>query len=245
MDAFSIQIAELVVRVQPMFGSTREYCRAYLSENEPDTFIDVTQDDLIYEQKMAEQEAADEGLRIRKFTDPFLERATIQRKIAIALLQRDTILLHGSTVGVDGDAYLFTAPCGTGKSTHTRLWREVYGSRAVMVNDDKTFLKITSSEVLAYGSPWGGKHGLETNICLPLKGICFLRRGNENWIRTVKAEDNFEALIHQCFVPGDLEGRNRAHNLVSQLSQKVALWEMECTKDPQAALVAHSAMSDV
>lgn len=243
MDAFTMEIAGLVTCVQPMFFSTREYCRAYLTERKAELFVEVTEEDLVYEQRMLEKEAIEEGLRIRKFTDPFLERATIQRKIAIELLSRNTVLLHGSTVGVDGEAYLFTAPCRTGKSTHTRFWRETFGPRAVMVNDDKAFLQITASGVLVYGSPWCGKHGLGTNICLPLKGICFLRRGEENRIYRAKPADCLGELQHQCFIPEDTQGRTQALMLVKTLSQTVPLWEMACTKDPAAAQVSYQAMS--
>lgn len=243
MEDFTIQIAGLVARVDPMFASTREYCRSYLTELEPDFSIKVTENDLIYEQEMAEKEALEEGLRIRKFTDPFLERATIQRRISEELVGRNTILLHGSTVGVDGEAYLFTAPCGTGKSTHTRFWRETFSDRAVMVNDDKAFLQITPSGVFSYGSPWSGKHGLNTNICLPLKGICFLARGAENRICQVKPENCLDALLHQSFIPEDDRSRRKVVDLVHALSQTVPLWKMECTKDPAAALVSYKAMS--
>ena len=244
MDAFTIQVAGLVTRVQPLFASTRDYCRSYLTDLEPEFFIEVTENDLIYQQELADKEALDEGLRFRKFTDPFLERATIQREIAHELLNRNTVLLHGSTIGLDGAAYLFTAPCGTGKSTHTRFWRELFGLRAVMVNDDKPFLQITPSGVFAHGSPWSGKHGLDTNICLPLKGICFLRRGAENEIRKARAEDHICELLHQCLIPEDAFGRATAISLVNTLSRMVPLWEMECTKDPLAALVSYQAMSD-
>lgn len=243
MEAFIMEIAGLVTRVQPLFASTREYCRAYLSDREPMFEVSVTETDLVYEQKMAEIEAVEEGLRIRKFTDPFLERATIQRKIAQELLHRNTILLHGSCVGVDGFAYLFIAPCRTGKSTHTRFWRESFCSRAVMVNDDKTFLQITDSGVLAYGSPWSGKHGLDTNICLPLKGICFLQRGEENTISSANPADVLGKLLHQTFTPEELNGQSKAMELVRTLAQQVSLWQMECTKDPVAAQVAYNAMS--
>lgn len=243
MDAFTMEIAGLVTCVQPLFFSTMEYCRPYLTDAEPDFFVEVTEKDLVYEQEMAEQEAIAEGLRIRKFTEPFLERATIQRKIAYELLHRDTVLLHGSTIGVDGAAFLFTAPCGTGKSTHTRFWREVFGDRAVMVNDDKAFLRITSSGVLAYGSPWSGKHGLGSNICLPLKGICFLSRGAENRIHRGKPEVLLGELRHQSFIPDDLSGREKALALVDGLAQAAPLWEMECTKNPSAALVSYRAMA--
>ena len=244
MDAFTIEIAGLVACVQPLFSSTREYCRDYLSERKPEFFLEVTPQDLVYEQLLWEREAVEEGLKIRKFFDPFLERATILRKIAVELLNRNTILLHGSTIGVDGVAYLFTAPCGTGKSTHTRFWRESFGDRAVMVNDDKAFLRITPEGVFAYGSPWSGKHGLDTNICLPLRGICFLKRGGENRIVRAAPDAYFAELVHQTLIPEDISGHSKGIGLVDLLSCQVPLWEMECTKDHSAATVAHDAMSN-
>jgi len=239
-----MEIAGLAVKVQPQFISTKEYCRPYLTENCPEFFVETTREDLAYEQKMLDIEAEEEGLKRRKFTDPFLERASIQRKIARELLHRDTILLHGSTVGVDGNAYLFTAPCGTGKSTHTRLWRETFGSRAVMVNDDKAFLRLTDAGVLAYGSPWTGKHGLGENICLPLRGICFLRRGAENRIYRAAPEACLPELRHQTMIPEEPRLQAKAEALVEALSRQVKLWEMECTKDISAAQVAYEAMSN-
>ncbi len=243
MDAFTIQIAGLVAQVQPLFASTQEYCRPYLTDLDPEVFIDVTEEDLAISQVMLENEALEEGIRVRKFPNPFLERYSIMRKFSRELLNRDTILLHGSTVGVDGYAYLFTAPCRTGKSTHTRFWREVFGSRAVMVNDDKPFLKITSSGVFACGSPWSGKHGLDTNICLPLKGICILQRGAVNQISLANPEDCMAELKHQCFVSEDAADRGKAYALVECLAQQVPLWQMTCTKDPEAAMVSYLAMS--
>ena len=244
MDAFTMEIAGLVTRIQPMFITTREYCRDYLSDREPEFFVRITEEDLIYEQQMAEIEAVEEGLKIRKFTGPFLERASMQRQIACQLLQRNTVLLHGSTVGLDGKAYLFTAPCGTGKSTHTRLWREAFGDRAVMVNDDKTFIRLASDGVFAYGSPWSGKHGLQTNICLPLRGICFLSRSGENLIAPAKAEACVEELRHQCMIPEELSERALALSLIDELAQRVPLWQLGCTKDVSAAFVSSKAMTD-
>ena len=98
------------------------------------------------------------------------------------MISYDTILFHGSVIAVDGIGYLFTAKSGTGKSTHTRLWREYFGDRAAMVNDDKPLLKITDSSVIAYGTPYNGKHRLGTNISVPLKAICILTRAADNHI---------------------------------------------------------------
>ena len=243
MEAFSMEIAGTVVRVQPLFQSTREYCRAYLTEHEPELYVTVTPEDLIREQQLLDQEAVEEGLKFRKFKEPFLERATIQRRVADYLVGRNTLMVHGSTVAVDGAAYLFTAPCGMGKSTHTRLWRELFGDRAVMVNDDKPFLQITSDSVLACGSPWSGKHGLATNVCVPLKGICLLHRGSENLIQRTDASCLLNMLRHQTHMPDDASLAQKVLSLVDTLAQMVPLWDMYCNKNLEAAEVAYSAMS--
>ena len=242
MKDFMMEIAGSVFDVSPLFESTRDYCRDYWSESEPDFRIAVTRDDLQMEQKLLDLEADEEGLKRRKFSDMFLERSVIQRRVAEALTGKDTLMLHGSTVAVDGQAYLFTAPCGTGKSTHTRLWREVFGDRAVMVNDDKPFLRITSDGVLACGSPWTGKHGLGSNVSFPMKGICILSRGSENRIRLLAPEDAADFLRCQCFVPEDSEQPGRALELLERLIRMVPLWQMECTKEPEAATTSYQAM---
>lgn len=241
MDAFMMEVAGSVFAVQPLFESTRAYCADYLTDREPEFSVEVDLADLVREQKLLDIEA-DDGLKRRKFSDMFLERSVIQRRVAEALTGKDTLMLHGSTVAVDGQAYLFTAPCGTGKSTHTRLWREVFGDRAVMVNDDKPFLKITDGAVIACGSPWTGKHGLGSNVSVPLKGICILSRGSENRIRILAPEDAADFLRSQCFVPEDSEQAGRALELLDRLIRTVSLWQMECTKQPEAAITAYQAM---
>lgn len=243
MESFTMEIAGVAFGVRPLFQSTKEYCRPYLTDKTPQFWVEVTQEDLVFQQQLLEQEAIEEGLKLRKFTEPFLERATIQRRVADCLLSRNTLMIHGSTIAVDGKAYLFTAPCRTGKSTHTRLWRELFGDRAIMVNDDKPFLQITTEGVFAYGSPWSGKHGLATNICVPLKGICALQRGNENVIHRVEASDIISLLYHQAHQPEDAVLLQRTYALVDALVKNVPLWELHCNKELVAAKTAYDAMS--
>ena len=232
MEPFVMEIAGFAIGVEPLFESTRMYCREYWTDREPEFHVTVNREDLVQEQELLNIEADEEGLKRRKFSDMFLERSVIQRRVAEALVQREVLLMHGSTVAVAGRAYLFTAPCGTGKSTHTRLWGEGFGDRAVMVNDDKPFLKLTEDAALACGSPWTGKHGIGTNVCVPLGGICILSRGRENLIRPAEQDKTLEFLRSQCFPPQGLE----------KLLDRVRLWEMECTRDLGAAVTAFEAM---
>ena len=240
MGQFDMKIAGHVGRVHSLFESTRDYCKNYLTEEEPEFSITVTAGDLAFEQAELLAEARAEGMKPRKFTDPFLDRAAIQRKFADYLFDHAILLCHGSTVAVDGKAYLFTARCGTGKSTHTRLWRQVFGDRAQMVNDDKPFLILTENGVLACGAPWSGKHGLDTNITVPLAGICILERGPENIIRPIPAEEALPRLLHETHCPEGQEAQFQS--LVERLASQTNLWRMACTKDKEAAEVAHGAM---
>lgn len=237
-----MEIAGYAGKVCSLYESTRDYCRNYLSGKAPDFSVTVCREDLSFEQEELDAEALQEGMRRRVFSDPFLERAAVQRAFAEFLFDRKVLMLHGSTVAVDGKGYLFTARCGTGKSTHTRLWREVFGDRAVMVNDDKPFVALAGEQVLVCGAPWSGKHGLERNISVPLQGICILERGAENRIHRISPQEARQMLLHQSYCPGDPGKRQMFCRLVEELTERVPLWRMECNKNLRAAEVAWEAM---
>jgi len=244
MAEFKMEIAGHTAQIRSLFESTRDYLKPYFSEKEPEFTVEVTREDLAFEQEELLKEASQEGFRKRIFTDMFLERAAIQRKFAEFLFDRDVLLFHGSTIAVDGKAYLFTAKSGTGKSTHTRLWCQLFGPRAVMVNDDKPFLTVSDDGIWASGSPWSGKHGLDANLTVPLGGICVLERGKENRIRRADREELIGRLRHETYCPLDPGKEEKFLTLVDALAEKTPLWHMECNKNAQAAQVAFEAMSE-
>ena len=241
MAVFCIKIAGRTAKVQSLFDSTRDYCRQYLTEDAPDFSAVITREDLALEQQLLDAEADEEGLRRRVFTDPFLERTAIQRKIAAHLLSFGVLLIHGSAIAVDNKGFLFTAKTGTGKSTHTRLWRQVFGPRAVMVNDDKPFLQFAKGGIFLCGAPWSGKHGLDTNITVPLQGICILERGADNRIFPADADFAESFLRHQCQAPLDTEKLSAFEDLTKALLQ-APLWCMQCTISEEAPIIAYEAM---
>lgn len=243
MTEFLLEIAGHTAAVTSCFESTPQYFRPYLTEKAPEFAIQVTREDISFEQAQLLDEARREGFRVRVFTDPFLERAAIQRKFAEYLFDFDILLFHGSAVAVDGEGYLFTADSGTGKSTHTRLWRQVFGDRAVMVNDDRPFLELRQEGVWLHGAPWSGKHGLDSNIAVPLKGICVLTRGVENHIQRAEPETVLSMLQKQSYQPEAEEKYPRFLELVEVLSRQVPLWQMACNRQPEAAEIAFRAMS--
>jgi hypothetical protein len=242
MAEFRIEIAGKVFAVRSRFDSARDYCKQYLTEAEADFSVDIAAEDLTFEQAFLDEEAREEGFRLRKFTDPFLDRAAIQRKVAEALCDCGTLLVHGSAVALDGKGYLFTAKSGTGKSTHTRYWLEAFGNRAAIINDDKPFIRLDTPAPMICGAPWSGKHGLDTNLSVPLAGICILERGEENRITAIAAQEALPMLLHQASPPLAAEKQPQFEAMVTQLTKAVPLWRMECTRNIEAARVAHDAM---
>ena len=243
MEQFTMRIAGRVVAISALFASTRKYCRDYLCEGDPDFSVEITPEDIAFEQATADQEHAVEGLPVRKMDDALLERTAVQRKIAEKLFSYDTILFHGSVIAVDGQAYLFTAKSGTGKSTHTRLWRQLLGDRAVMVNDDKPFLCVTEDSVRVCGSPWNGKHKLGTNIDVPLKAICILERGEQNEISKISPSEAVFMLLQQSSRPGQRALFPKYMELLDGLANKTAFYRLKCNMDLSAAELSYQTMS--
>ena len=179
---------------------------------------------LILSGKNPKERISKEGIPIRHFSDAYLETLAVYRKIADYLLSCDTLLFHGSVIAVDGEGYLFTAKSGTGKSTHTRLWREYFGERAVMVNDDKPLLHITDSGVTAYGTPWDGKHRLSSNIAVPLKGICILTRDIKNHIEQADPHAAYPMIVQQTNRPLTADGMKQTLSLIDRMLNVVPVY---------------------
>ena len=242
MPNFNLQIAGQVGAVECGFDSTPYYLARYATNDAADFSVVISNEDLERERQFRDAEALEEGMKLRKVTEPFLERLAIQRKFAEVLMNRGILMVHGSAVAVDGVGYIFTAACGTGKSTHTRLWREVFGDRAVMINDDKSFIRLDGAAVMVCGAPWSGKHGLESNVEVPLGGVCLLERGKENQIRVILPEEIPE-LIKNLRWFMESERVAKFDGLAAELCRRVPLWHMKCNMDPDAARMSHAAMS--
>lgn len=241
-----IKLAGHTIRVQSLFPETGDFLKEYHTEAEPEFDIVTEKEDIEYERRKSEAEDIKEGIPIRYFTDEYLETLAVYRKIAEQMLSYDTILFHGSVIAVDGEGYLFTAKSGTGKSTHTRLWRETFGDRAVMVNDDKPLLRITKDGVIAYGTPWDGKHRLSTNTSVPLKGICILERSTKNHIIRLDTKEQLRSaypmMVQQTHKSSNPASARRTMELIDRLMEAVPIYRLSCNMESEAAKVAYEGM---
>ena len=242
--SFTIALAGQVIGVSALHDETRVFCRDYLTDAPPSFCVDITPGDIAFEREKSRREAILEGRVPTEYSGDYLETLALYRKIATELLNHDTLLFHGSAIAVDGAAYLFTAKSGTGKSTHTRLWQKRFGSRAVMINDDKPLLRLKGDTVTVYGTPWDGKHHRSANIACPLKAICILTRGEQNNIFPMDKKAALPMLCQQSYRPSDPAALRKTLSLVDRLGSRVALYGLSCNMEPEAALVAYDGMKE-
>lgn len=236
------KIADKVIEVTSIYEKVHDYCKDYETDEQADFSVMTTAEDIVYEKQKTDSEYAYEGLPLPNFSQGTLEETAVYRKIGEKMPNYDTVIFHGSVIAVDGQGFLFTAKSGTGKSTHTALWREYLGDKAIMVNDDKPMLKITDSGVIAYGTPYNGKHHLGCNMSMPLKAICIITRGEKNSIVRIDKSEVYAMLLQQVYRPQDPLQMAKTLKLVDKLAASVELYKLACNMDIEAAEVAYNGM---
>ena len=242
MPPFTVRIAGVSIAVTPCFPGAAGPFAGYLWDGAAQFAVSVTPEALEKERAAASAMARKYPYLFGPLDGPELEGLSVYHQIAEGLINYDALVFHGSAVALDGEGYVFTAPSGTGKSTHTRLWRRQFGPRAVMVNDDRPVLKFEGDRVLVCGTPWMGKARLGENITVPLRGLCVLERGAENRIRSLTLAEAYPKLLRQSYQAGTEHYQRRLLALLDELTRRVELYRMECNMDPSAALVAWQGM---
>ena len=228
------RIADVCFSINCRGDFTRRMCERYeINEQETAEFeISVSEEEISRENTTGAGE----------FQREYLESLAIYRKLCEKMLDYDTFLFHCSAVEVDGKAYLFAAPSGTGKSTHTRMWRKYFGDRAVMINDDKPLIQVNKEEIFVCGTPWSGKHRLDTNKKAMIEGICLLERGTENRIIKISPIEAYPGLYKQTYRPKEREKMKKTLELLKQFAERIPIYRMQCTISNEAAEVAWDAM---
>lgn len=209
-------------------------CGDYVTKEAAELYISVSEDDVERERKKADCEGYSYG---------YLESLAFYRKFCNAAVENNVLLFHSSAIAVDGKAYLFAAPSGTGKSTHTRLWRRAFGERAVTVNDDKPLLRISGNRIVAYGTPWDGKHRLSNNVSFDVAGICFIARGKENSIKRLSQMEALPEFLSQTYRPDSEEGVGKMLELSLSITSNVPMYKLWCNISDEAVRIAYEEMS--
>ena len=221
---FTIRVADTFIQINERYQYIKQYCRNYIVDDvTPQMVIEVSDEEINAEQ-------SDEYV----CSPDYLETLAVYRKICERLVDKGIILVHSSVLMINGEAVMFLAPSGTGKSTHTRLWRQVYGDRVTMINDDKPHVNV-------YGTPWCGKHGIENNISAPVKALFLLKRNETNVARKLTIHEAFPYVFNQTYRPDNAELMRKTLILSRTMAENVGLFELGCNMQEEAAHVAYRA----
>lgn len=235
--SFTVEIAGIPVEIRCRHGENREFMKDYLSDRDPAFVVDPT-DEEIANLRNRHEELISMGLRKNRCSDIHLENTMIHVNLCIGMLDYQVLLLHGSAICLDGEVCIFTAPPGTGKSTHTRLWRGVFGDRAYMINDDMPMLVVSRDKVEVYGSPWTGKHELGCNGHAPLKAIIELTRDTENHINGISAVEAFPIIKRQAYAASDVNVMKKVFPIEKKILEIIPFYCLGCNMEDDAARVA-------
>ncbi len=159
------------------------------------------------------------------------------------LLNYNGMMMHASVVVVEGNAYVFSAASGTGKSTHTNLWLQKFGDKAYIINDDKPAIREIDGTFYVYGTPWSGKTDTNVNAKAKLQGICFLERDEINRIERMTADAAVLRLMHSTLKKLTPELIDKEVSLINNLIKNIPIYIMGCTPTAEAADMAYDVMS--
>ena len=229
------KIADLYIDIMPRYDYAARQLSPYLSQDQS-----VTAD---FSVRLNKQHLLDEAGYAPGLPVAYYESIAIYRQICLNVLRDyNGLFFHCSALSVDNEAYVFTAQSGTGKSTHARMWRETYGDKVVMINDDKPIIRLIDGTFYVYGTPWNGKHSLSTNIKVPLKAICFLKRGEENKISRVSGIEWLSFMLNQTILPKDANSMNNLLDLLEKMLTHTDTYELFCNISHDAAKTAYEFM---
>lgn len=155
------------------------------------------------------------------------------------------IPVHGSCIVCDNRAYLFLGESGTGKSTHTRLWRE-FISGSFLLNDDSPIIVSEADEIFIYGSPWSGKTPCYKAERYPLGGCVRLSQAPFNKMERLSFLKSYAALHPSCppeFAYDDILYAGISKTL-EDLLDIVPIYHLACLPDEAAATLSHRVLSN-
>lgn len=220
------EIAGLKIEMNPQYSRLKRQSEAYLSSGEPNFSVNPN----FY---------ADSSLQNR--TEEDREYILSSAEFCREIISHGRFFLHASAVVLEGEAYLFSAPSGTGKSTHTAFWLKNFEGSYIL-NDDKPIIEPKKEGILVWGSPFAGKTDLHINQEVPLRAICFLKQGNENTIAPITEERAIALTLNNTYRPKNGERMNLLLDMIEKVVEKADIFEMSCKNEFAAAEMSYKAM---
>ena len=228
------RIAEMNIAVKARYDKTYEYMSDYLTDSaDYELFIEPTDEMILHEKELGEE------IHGVPQTPYICEAVAVLRVICDYIIDKKGFFLHCSCLRYKGEAIIFTAPSGTGKSTHASLWRKHFGDEVEMINDDKPLVREKDGRFVIYGTPWNGKHGIGANISAPIKAIVFLSQAPENHAEPIEPIQALSLLLQQTVLPSNRAQLSALLDMLGDLLDTVPTYRLECTISDEAVTTIH------
>jgi hypothetical protein len=150
-----------------------------------------------------------------------------------SILFHKGIVIHASAIECEGKGIIFSAPAGTGKSTHANLWK--VHKNAQILNGDRPAIRVVNNEPMVYGTPWSGSSPEYLNKQAKLSAIVLLEQANENSIYQLQNHEAISRVMARCFLPyHDSELMDKAINNIGKIISGTPVYLLRCRPDKEA-----------
>lgn len=228
------KIADVVWEINPKYDYSKRLLKDYLTQEEAQEEIIITEEILNKECSIAPD-----------FSKDVCESTCVFRQISKILLDRyDGVVFHASCIMIGKDVYAFTAPSGTGKSTHSSMWKKAFGEQVEVLNDDKPLLRKIDGRITVYGTPWKGKHDLGKNSKGVLKALCKIERSPVNCVEPMNEKEALLTILNQTLRPNDANNMQNLLNIAECIIKTAKVCKIKCTPTVESAYIARKALED-
>lgn len=232
MEKYTVKLAGHTVQIESRFEKNRGFFSDYIvPDTTPELVARVSDDDI----DSAVANVPDISRETAELTE-------LYRPIAEGMPLLGGFVFHGAAISYDGKGYIFTAPSGTGKSTHIRLWRKYLGRDVDIINGDKPIITADERGVIVHGTPWSGKERWQKNVSFPLGGICLLGRGESCSVSKVDPAEHLPFLMCQTYRSDDGEVMARTMELLDTVLGCVPVYLLHCDISEDAVRCAFGEM---
>lgn len=228
-------ICKFNVEYEPRYQKLKRRSEKYLSSDQnvvPDFTITVSEEEI------------DKHIEEYNGTRLLAEYVITGMKFYREIISRGAFFLHSSALMVDGYGYMFTGPCGAGKSTHATLWREYFKDNVVSINDDKPAIRFFDGVPYVCGTPFSGKFDINVNVAAKLKGISILVQSPENKIERVSASEAMTVLMEQTLRPENLADIMSLFDMLDKLLKSIPVYKLYCNISNEAVELSYNTMKN-
>ena len=229
---FMIEIAGIKVQMLCEFPYSFGLCRDFVIDGGEADIVASTNDKEIDFEKT---QYADD-----MFSRGYCEGVCLYRSIAEQMPHLDGFVFHGAAVEINGKGVIFTAPSGTGKTTHISLLMKNYPENIKIINGDKPIIRLIDGAWRLCSTPWAGKEGWKRNATAPLKSIVIVNRAEDNSIEAISPAACFEEIMSQIYLPCNGEARLCTFDLLDRMSSGVKFYRLRCNMSDDAATTSYS-----